>query len=265
MATSTVAPVTIPTTKPAKPESIKTEPWSEFPRQPYSFITDDFVHEKLGVLKVNASSSKATVNIKETVAYDKKGALGVSDEVKFYFALPQGASFYSKVKSNDYLKIHYDHGTTSFFERTWNFYATVNATKSLKDLSYRVGVAHLSKVCNSDSRLRVKKGESETEVTLYNRTTVTHNKFTFGVVGAYEVARNLISKNSILLGYKVDDKTSVYLRAENGFRKSPIALSDWKNYFDHFKFDAISSIDSETKVGLEVQLNIYIGFFRPQG
>jgi hypothetical protein len=48
----------------SKPESIKVEPWSDYPRQSYSIINDDFVHDKLAVLKVAAKSEKSTVNIK---------------------------------------------------------------------------------------------------------------------------------------------------------------------------------------------------------
>lgn len=69
---STSAPTPAPA-KPSKPESIKVEPWGDFPRQPYSIFTDDFVHDKLGVVKVNASSERATINIKETVAAEKGG------------------------------------------------------------------------------------------------------------------------------------------------------------------------------------------------
>ena len=51
----------------SKPESIKVEPWADFPKQAYTFISDDFVHDKPLTLKVNIKSEKATINIKETV------------------------------------------------------------------------------------------------------------------------------------------------------------------------------------------------------
>lgn len=63
----------------SKPESIKVEPWTDFPRQPTAFITDDFVHEKLAVLKVNSKNDRSTVNVKATVSADKTGAKSVSD------------------------------------------------------------------------------------------------------------------------------------------------------------------------------------------
>lgn len=151
-AVSAPKPASIP-----KPESIKVEPWAEFPRQAYSFITDDFVHKDPYTLKVNANSDKATVQIKETVTKDK--GYKVNDEVKFWFSLPQGASFYSKIKSSNYIKLHYDHGTTSCWQRNWNLYATLNASKSLEGLSLRLGASHLSEKCNSDNRLKISKSE----------------------------------------------------------------------------------------------------------
>lgn len=57
----------------SKPESIKVEPWADYPRQQYSIFSDDFVHDKLAVAKVNLKGSRSTVNIKETVSADKGG------------------------------------------------------------------------------------------------------------------------------------------------------------------------------------------------
>lgn len=48
----------------SKPESIKIEPWADFPRQSYSIFGDDFVHDKLFVTKVAAKGSRSTINIK---------------------------------------------------------------------------------------------------------------------------------------------------------------------------------------------------------
>ena len=93
----------------SKPESIKIDPWVGFPRQPYSMIDDDFCHEKAFVAKIAAKTSKSTINIKETVN-SKKGVWSVADEVKLWFDLPNNHSLYTKVKSTDYIKIHYDHG-----------------------------------------------------------------------------------------------------------------------------------------------------------
>ena len=79
----------------SKPESIKIEPWTDFPRQSYSIITDDFCHEKLATVKVNAKGSRSTVNVKASANYDK-GNYAISDEVKLWFQLPEGKSLYSR-------------------------------------------------------------------------------------------------------------------------------------------------------------------------
>ena len=78
----------------SKPESIKVDPWTEWPRQSYSLINDDFVHDKLATFKVNAKGAKSTVNLKANIKADKAG-LKLTDEVKYWFNLPEGRSFYS--------------------------------------------------------------------------------------------------------------------------------------------------------------------------
>jgi hypothetical protein len=55
----------------SKPESIKIEPWSDFPKLPYSFITDNFVHDKLATVKVNAKGGRSTVNVKAVLKEGK--------------------------------------------------------------------------------------------------------------------------------------------------------------------------------------------------
>lgn len=62
----------------SKPESIKIDPWTDFPRQSYTLFTDDFVHDKLFTVKVNSKSDKSTFNVKANISADK-GAPVVSD------------------------------------------------------------------------------------------------------------------------------------------------------------------------------------------
>lgn len=45
----------------SKPESIKIDPWTDFPRLAYTFINDDFVHEKLAVFKVATIDAHAAI------------------------------------------------------------------------------------------------------------------------------------------------------------------------------------------------------------
>lgn len=62
----------------SKPESIKVDPWTDFPRQPYSIIGDDFVHDKLYTLKVNSKGDKSTFNLKLNLKADKASS-SISD------------------------------------------------------------------------------------------------------------------------------------------------------------------------------------------
>jgi hypothetical protein len=85
-----------------------------------------------------------------------------------------------------------------------------------------------------------------------------YDKVSFGVLGAYSLTQNVISKNSLLLGYKVDDKTSVFLRADSeGFRKNPIGWTDCQAYFDNLKLDVVSNQSNNLKFGLEVSYSLY--------
>ena len=138
----------------SKPESVKNDPWTDFPRQPYSIFTDDFVHDKLLTLKVNSKGINSTFNFKANVKGDKTG-LKLSDELKFWFNLPEGRSLYAKVKSTDYLKLQFDNGTVQRWNKYWNLYATLNTNKALVNPSLRLGASHLSEHCNSDNRIRV--------------------------------------------------------------------------------------------------------------
>lgn len=56
-------------------------------------------------------------------------------------------------------------------------------------------------------------------MTLYNRTLVTQNNYTFGLVTAFGLASKALLKNKVLLAYKIKDQGDVSFRAENrGFR-----------------------------------------------
>lgn len=236
----------------SKPESIKIDPWTDFPRLPYTFVNDDFVHDKLFVAKVNAKGPKSTVNLKASVSSDKASRT-VSDEVKLWFDLPSSRSLYAKIKSSNYVRLQLDNGITEYGGRRWNLYAGVNTAKSLENISLRIGAAHLNSKCHSDNRLRIDyNADGNNSLTWYNRTVVTHDKLTFGVLGAYGVTSNVLVKNNILLGYKIDDSTNTFLRLENnGYRKTGFNWGDLSGYFDVLKLDVVSSVNG-WKWGLQV-------------
>lgn len=128
-----------------EPFSTKSEPFTEWYRQPYSFVTDDFCHEKQFTAKVAASTGRSVIKIKETVA-DSKGKSGVqvADEVKLWFDLPSQGSLYAKVKSTDYIKVQYDHGLRSYKGKLFYGFAGINSSKFLNNWNFRIGLGHVS-------------------------------------------------------------------------------------------------------------------------
>lgn len=204
----------------SKPESVKIDPWTDFPKQSYSIFTDDFVHDKLYTFKVNSKGSRSAVNLKANIKSDKSG-LKLSDEVKYWYDLPEGRSFYSKVKSTDYIKFHIDNGIIEKWNKKWNLYATLNVTKTLSNASLRLGAAHKSQNCNSDNRLKVDFQDDKHNLTWYNRTVVTKDKFTFGNMFVYNISQQILAKTNFLFGYKGDKDIDVFLRVENNdYRKN---------------------------------------------
>lgn len=234
----------------SKPESIKVDPWTDFPRQSDSIITDDFCHDKLATLKVNAKGSRSTANIKASIAQGKSG-FEVNDELKFWFQVSEGKNIFAKLKSKNYVKLHYDHGVTRIWNKDWNLYASLNATKNLDNVSVRLGATNLNKVCHSDNRLKFDSKDPK-NMTWYNRTIVNKNKFTFGLLGAYGFANNVLVKNNILLGYEINESSSAFLRLENdGYRSTGFDWGYWPGYFDHIKVSFVSR-QKDIKCGLQV-------------
>lgn len=233
----------------SKPESIKIEPWTDFPKLPYSFISDDFVYDKLFVGKVNAKGGKSTINLKAAVGADKH----IAEEVKLWFDLPSGRSLYSKLKNN-YFRVQLDNGITEAWGQKWNLYAGLSANKSLENAVLRLGVAHLGAKCHTDNRLKVDVNPENRSATWYNRTVVTEGKYTFGVLAAYGLISNVLVKNNLVFGYQYNDSTSVFLRLlNNGYRKTGFNWSDGSGYFDQVRLDLITSF-KDWKYGVEVLL-----------
>lgn len=139
----------------------------------------------------------------------------------------------------------------------WNLYATLNSNKSLENLSLRLGAGNKSERCHSDNRLRIDFApEGKRTLTWYNRTVVTYDKFTFGLLAAYGISSRVLLKNNLLFGYKVNDTTNASLRVENnGYRKD----FDWANfrgYFDNVRADVVSKYKDNIEYGLEVLVGL---------
>lgn len=115
-------------------------------------------------------------------------------------------------------------------------------------MSVKVGATHLHPKCNNDMRLKADRKSW----TFYNRTLVNYDKITFGALAAYCFTNNALVKNNLLLGYKIDDKSTAYLRLENnGFRSTNFDWKNWQGYFDNVKADFVSSY-KDIKYGFQV-------------
>ena len=117
-------------------------------------------------------------------------------------------------------------------------------------MTLKAGVGHISEHCQSDNRIRVNLQQNDSAWCFYHRTTVTHNKLTLGFVGVFDLTQKVLQKNNFLLGYKADDKTDIFLRAEvEGFRKNSANLQKPESIFDTFTLDLVRKIDERGKIG----------------
>jgi hypothetical protein len=243
----------------SKPESVKVEPWADFPKQPYSLFTDDFVHEKQGVLKLNAKGDKSSATVKVSAIGPRTA---MQDELRLWWTISNGRTLFTKVKSSDYLKLHLDNGITEKWGINWNLYGSVNTSKSLGNLSVRLGAHGLTGKVNSDNRIKVDYAAVAPSFTWYNRTVYSEGKLTVGTLAAIGVTRKVLAKNNIFLGYRLDDQSNFFLRAENeGYRKDSLS---WESFtknphhiFDTFKLDFVSAYKESIKYGVEVDHFIF--------
>jgi hypothetical protein len=239
----------------AKPQSIKVEPWTDFPRQSYTIHGDDFCHTKPFVAKFNAKGSKSTINIKETVS-SKDGKWNVEDDVKLWFDLPNNHSLYTRVKSSNYIKIHYDHGVCDCNGQQWNLYSSFWTDKSLSKSSARVGAALIHPRYNSDNRIRVNTVSGAHTFFWYSRTLAFYKQSKFGLLSVVDLGNKVVQKNNLLLGHVFHNKHETFLRLENdGFRSSNPNITDVRSLWDSLTANYVGRLDQTTKVGLEVILN----------
>lgn len=133
--------------------------------------------------------------------------------------MPKSGSIYAKVKSGDYIKLHYDDGIRNVNGKDVYLYSALNFNRSLDLLALKVGVGHDSQHCHTDSRLKVSNQKGVQGYFFYNRTVVNHGKFKFGLVSCFDICNKVLQKNNVLVGYSIDPDTQAFVRAEvNGFR-----------------------------------------------
>ena len=160
-----------------------------------------------------------------------------------------------KVKSNNYFKFHYDHGILESGKNKWNFYGSLNGTKTLENLNIRFGAHLINDRYQSDNRLKIEPGSANNyQLTWYNRSVAERGKWRYGMLGAFKLNNQCLIKNNVFVGYQFDRKTSAFVRCENnGYRKNPEDLTSWMNIFDSIYFDLISSYRDPLKYGIEVK------------
>ena len=103
-----------------------------------------------------------------------------------------------------------------------------------------------------DNRVKVEfAAENKKNLTWYHRTLVKHNNSTFGLLGVYGISQNILVKNNILFGHKLNEKVTGFLRFENeGFRKGSFNWADAKGYFNTAILDIVGKHGSNIKYGV---------------
>lgn len=197
-----------------EPFSTKSEPFTDWPRQAYSFVTDDFCHEKAFVAKFTTKTGRSQIKIKETVnANSKKTTYQLADEVKLWFSLPNAGTLYTKVKSNDYIKLHYDHGVRSYNGRNLYFFGGVNSSKLLNNIDFRIGFGYISPNSNIENRLKVTRHQENNRYHWYHKTFFVRNNYRFGFLGVADLTNLVLQKNNLLFGWDIKPNTQGFLRA----------------------------------------------------
>ena len=133
-------------------------------------------------------------------------------EQRAWMALPGYRSLYAKVRTNNYLKFQLDNGTTKLFGRPYNLYAGISAPHNFKYISSRVGLRHISKTDHIDVRLKMSTG-SKKELSVSARGAYRRGNFCMAEVAMFDVYNFVLNHFNTLVGYKIDEKIDIFLRA----------------------------------------------------
>jgi hypothetical protein len=96
-----------------KGQSYKSDKYDSFEKGGYSFIEDDFVHDKTLVVKGKVEKESSSVNLKYSLS-EKPEGLSASDEVKLWFNFNGDKSIFAKYSSNSPITIQYDNGVQNY-------------------------------------------------------------------------------------------------------------------------------------------------------
>ena len=115
----------------------------------------------------------------------------------------------------------------------------------------KAGVQNIGAKCQSDNRIRVSLQDNSTDYHFYHRTVLNKDKYKFGLLGVYDIGKNVLQKNNLLFAYTHNDQHSVYLRAENdGYRRANPKMNDPASMFDNIIVDYVNNIDSKSKAAV---------------
>lgn len=204
-------------------------------------------------MKFAAKGTRSTLNIKETVSTSKDGSWNIDDDVKLWFDLNNNQALYARVKSTNYIKLHYDHGLTVWQDNVWNLYSSFWTDKSLSKSSVRLGFASIHPRCTSDNRLRVNTALGAHTFYYYNRTLSYFNQNKLGIVAVIDLTNKVLQKNNVLLGHVFNERHETFLRLQNdGFRLANPNFSDVKSIWDHLTLDYVGRLNQTTKLGIQV-------------
>lgn len=115
------------------------------------------------------------------------------------FRIKESQAILARIRSNNYIKIHYDHGINVWNNLKYNLYASFN-TKNLNSYNLRLGVHLFGKNFQSDTRLKL-NNFSKPELTLYNRTVVDYGIWRLGLIGSFLPSKKVVSRGGAVLGF----------------------------------------------------------------
>jgi hypothetical protein len=230
----------------AKANSFKSEPWTALEKGEWSIFDDDFVHDKLFTLKGTRKSSTSTVSLKETLT-QKEGRISTADELKVWFPFRENRTLYTRIK-NDGFKLHYDHGVLTQNDLKFNFYGSVQGKRTIGSLIYKIGVETQNKDMLFNWRLRY--NQVENGIAIYNKTVYSQDKWSLGVVNAFDAVGRAWNHSALQLSWRCDNPNNLYyLRLHGGKKYEPVQLS---NFLNGVTFDFVHKLSAQTKLALQV-------------
>lgn len=245
----------------SKPHSFKCEPWTAFPRDSYSIITDDFIHEKLLTVKVASKTEKGTINLKNQVVAQGDNYKS-SGEIKFWFPVWQTGTIYFKSINKEF-KLHYDNGVKDVQGLNLNFYGSYQMIKQNNSSTIKAGAIYFHPKFDLDTRLRVAFQDiNDPNISTGHKINYAKDKWNINYFeiwnwnGAASIARN-----ALRVGYKHNDNTSFFVRAANNNERQ-FNKFEWANpdaYFSHFAFNAVHKVNDTLTLATEVPNRLIIG------